>query len=359
MTRTTAILCPSAKASPHAAPYDAGLSDWVNAGMDDARVKVFVGLRGSNTLDCLLAVRDGLCACGMDEARLVLIDFEDARFRRLKTADDVLDYLGRLPPSAAPRYLFLVSVCRIMRHTALLRTLQGRSGEWNVWVAASTAHVVGEGDPFTPYPWMVVRRIWTDLDAPRAPDESKFVWGQVFLDAVARSVRRPDVRALGSILEYLSDHLAERTTLREAAQGLAGFGYELSANSVRFYRQVLEQCFIIDASECYDVFERRVLPKCGVRLFWTDLGLRAWRFGPAETFEAERVALNRLYLQLRWTHADVYTPIGSDADFVTVEPDGELREWRVNDGKTLDFRAFRAVYGGGGVFSSKEQNEGC
>ena len=321
---------------------------WAQDGLTDPRIKVFVGLRGSNTTECLLAVRDGLRARGVDESRLVVIDFEDPRFRRLKTASDVLAYLDRLPKAAAPRYLFLVSACRVIHHAALLRTLQGRSDEWNVWLAASTAHVTGEGNPFVPYPWMTVRRIWADIDVVRTPEESSSVWGQCYLDAVARSMRSPDVRALGSILEFISDHLGERTTLREIAKSLDAFGYGLSANSVRFYRQVLEQCFIVDASESFDVFERCVLPKGGVRLFWTDLDLRAWRFGAAETFEPERVALNRLYLNLRRAYENVYTPIGCEADFVTVEADGKLRTWSVNEEESLAIREFRAFYGGGG-----------
>ena len=264
---------------------------WALDGLTDPRVKVFAGLRGSDTTGHLLAVRDGLRWRGVDESRLVVIDFENPRFRRLKTAADVLDYLGQLAKSDELRYLFLVSVCRVMHHAELLRTLQKRSDEWNVWLAASTAHVTGEGNPFVPYPWMTVRRVWTDIDVVRTPEEASAVWGQCFLDAVARSMRSPDVRALGSILEFISDHLGERTTLREIAKSLEGFGYGLSANSVRFYRQVLEQCFIVDVSETFDVFARCVLPKGGVRLFWTDLDLRAWRFGAAETFEPERVAL--------------------------------------------------------------------
>ena len=320
-------------------------SHWARDGLTDPRVKVLAGLRGADVSGHLLSVRDGLREHGVDESRLVVIDFEDARFRRLKTADNVMEYLGGLAESAAPRYLFLISCCRIMHHTDLLRTLQGQGGKWNVWVAAYTAHVVGDGDPFRQYPWMTVRRVWTDPDLVRTPAESKLVWCEVFQDAIARSVRSPDVRALDYIAEHLSRHLGEQTTLREIAAALQGFGYGVSANSVRFYRGVLEQCYLVDASYAYDVFERRVLPKLGVRMFWTDLGLRAWRFGPADEFETERVALARLYLKLRRAHSRVYTPVGHDADFVTIEPSGELRYWSVSEDEAPGIREFRASLG--------------
>lgn len=325
---------------------------WALDGLTDPRVKVFAGLRGSDTTGHLLAVRDGLRWRGVDESRLVVIDFENPRFRRLKTAADVLDYLGQLAKSDELRYLFLVSVCRVMHHAELLRTLHGRGDRWNVWVAASTAHVVGDGDPFSQYPWMTVYRVWTDPDVKRTPEQLQLVCGQVYLDAIARSVRSPDLRAISAVAEFLSDHLGERTPLRDIASALHDYGYGISANSVRFYRNVLEQCYLIDASEAFDVFERRVLPKVGLRPFWTDLGMRAWCFGPADTFEAERVALNRLYLKLRRTHDKVYTPTGHDADFVTVEPNGELLYWSVNDEEAIAIRAFRKFFwwgGGGGI----------
>ncbi len=125
-------------------------------------------------------------------------------------------------------------------------------------------------------------------------------------------------------------------------------GRAIAANSIRAYRKALELCYLVEASEVFDVFEKRVIPKCGVRLFYTDLALRAWRFGAAPTFEAERVALNELYLELRRTHEKVYTPYGREADFVTVEADGTLRDWHVNCNKDVDVCVFRAVSGGGG-----------
>ena len=79
------------------------LMDWAAAHLEDARVKAIVGVRGANKTGALLAVRDWLRARGVEEARLVSLDFEDVRFRHFATADDVLCHLEDLPPCAAPR----------------------------------------------------------------------------------------------------------------------------------------------------------------------------------------------------------------------------------------------------------------
>lgn len=114
------------------------LMDWAAAHLEDARVKAIVGVRGANKTGALEAVRNLLRARGVDAARLVSIDFEDVRFRHLKTADDVLAFLHRLPGCSMPCYLFLDEISRVGAHAELLRRLHELSA-WNVWVASSTA----------------------------------------------------------------------------------------------------------------------------------------------------------------------------------------------------------------------------
>lgn len=62
---------------------DPGLAKWVQAGQDDARVKMIVGVRGANKTGVLRAVRNWLRTRGVEGARLVDIDFEDVRSRHL------------------------------------------------------------------------------------------------------------------------------------------------------------------------------------------------------------------------------------------------------------------------------------
>lgn len=107
-----------------AALNDSGLSNWVHAGLDDARVKVLVGVRGANKTGALLAVRDWLRARGVEEARLVSLDFEDVRFRHFATADDVLCHLEDLPPCAAP----VVGGIRERAGTGFLPPLSDKAG---------------------------------------------------------------------------------------------------------------------------------------------------------------------------------------------------------------------------------------
>lgn len=182
------------------------LMDWAAAHLEDARVKAIVGVRGANKTGALEAVRNLLRARGVDAARLVSIDFEDVRFRRLKTADDVLAFLHRLPGCAMPRYLFLDEISRVGAHAELLRRLH----ELPAWNASSTATAVGAGDEaFRPYPWICAFRQWTDPHLSRSPCELERIWCQIFMRDVACCVNHPDIRAKEALAEFLSDHLGE------------------------------------------------------------------------------------------------------------------------------------------------------
>lgn len=196
-----------------------------------------------------------------------------------------------------PRYLFLDEISRVGEHAELLRRLHELPA-WNVWVASSTATAVGAGDEaFRPYPWVCAFRQWTDPHLSRSPCELERIWCQIFMRDVACCVNHPDIRAKEALAEFLSDHLGERTTLREVAAELRVCGRAIAANSIRAYRKALELCYLVEASEVFDVFEKRVIPKCGVRLSYTDLALRAWRFGAAPTFEASPNAISSVLSQ--------------------------------------------------------------
>ena len=326
-----------------AALNDSGLSNWVHAGLDDARVKVLVGVRGANKTGALLAVRDWLRARGVEEARLVSLDFEDVRFRHFATADDVLCHLEDLPPCAAPRFLFLDEVCRIGHAAELLRRLS-RMSDWNVWVASSTSCVLGEGASACPSDRFSVLRVWPNPGGVRSRQVLSRIWSMIFMRDIAYGVIHPDVRALEALTEYFSDHLGEVKTLREIASELVVYGRRISANSIRAYRKELESVYLLEVSEVYDTFERCVVKGAGARMFCADLELRAWRYGPAPEYEASRVALNTLYLRLRRTYDKVYTPRDKDADFLTLEPDGTPRLWSVAFGSAQE-QAFFHPFG--------------
>lgn len=333
------------KASVGAAFRAFAFTTWVYAGLDDRRVKVIVGLRGTGKSKTLLAIMNLLRERGVRDSQMVHVDFGDISLRRFQTMPDVLGHLQSLPEEGGVRHLFLNDVSRTGWHSALLRRLSEMEG-WNVWAASSTSGAVGEGDPFTPYAWVSTFRVWSNPNLPRPRSVLRTNWALILLRDLDAGAAHCAIRAQEALAGYFSDHLGELNSLREIALEMNARGCEMSTNTIRAYRRSLESVYLIETTEVYDTFEQRVVKNCCGRVFWTDLDLRCWRFGAAPEHEAARVAMNVLYLQLRATYAHVYTPSDRSADFVTIEKDGRCRRWMapIEDAAAA---AFLRMRGGG------------
>ena len=338
----------SQKACVDAAFCEPAFMEWVSAGFGDSRVKVIVGLRGTGKSKALRAIMALLRARGVSDSRMVFIDFGDALTWRFKKMTDVLDYLRALPDEGLPRHLFVNEISRIGWHAKLLRHL-GSLENWNVWAASSTSGAVGGGEPFMPYTWVSIFRVWSRPNVPRPRSILRMNWNQIFLRDLDAGVAHNEIRAKEALAGYYSDHLGELNPLREIALEMNARGCEISTNTIRAYRRSLESVYLIEVTDVYDVFEGRVVKNCCGRVFWTDLDLRTWRFGRASDYEDARVAMNVLYLQLRKTYANVYTPHNQAADFVTIEKNGACRYWTTPIADAVAAQFLRAHRGGGGV----------
>jgi len=306
---------------------DAAFANWVRQGLNSTKVKVLVGLRGTAKSNHLRTLREWLVrSAGVSPARVVMLDCEDAHFRQFKSADDIVEYLREIPlEPSGPNYLLLDEIGRIVWHAELLERLQSLA-DWNVWVASSTAHALRR-DGSDPYAGLLVYRVWTDPDQPRTLNTLERIWCQILMRDVICVSYHPDIRAIEALAEYCSDHLGEAPSSRDVSRELSVDGRHLSPNTILAYYKTLVDAYLIEEAPYYDSFEQRVLTGKPGTVFFTDLELRLWRFGPAPEREPERVELNRLYLRLRRTYERVYVPNDGSADFITLDPDGTERTW--------------------------------
>jgi len=305
---------------------DASLRLWIEKGMDDPRVKAIVGVRGSSKTRILNAIRSYIISSGVSESQVVILDFEDSRFRRFKTESDVVGYLEQFPTSQQ-NYLFLDEIGMVGWHAELLDRLQNLKG-WSIWLTASTAHAIGTKSEKSRKDIMLYR-VWPDSRVPRSHIELERSWCQIFMRDVVSGNLHTDIRAIEALAEYYSDHLAEVKSLQDISTGLKFSGRAISRTSVSTYRQALIDAYLIEVSEIYDVFEKSVVKSISGRVFYTDLELRKWRYGDSPENDATRTALNRFYLSLRKKYAKVYTPRDNDADFVTIDVGGKIRLWHM------------------------------
>ena len=301
------------------------LSQWIQAHRSQKIVKFIVGIRGMEKSQVLRK-------CLPND--VVRIDFDDPKWRRLKTAADVIAYLngrGTRPacpdsPTACP--LILEEPGRIFGHTMLLRTLV-ESGKWNVFVVASNRHVIEDMREYWPEGQLAQFRIWRRVGRPRSEEYLFAVWNTIFVRDVADGIEGCDVRRFAALAEYYSDHIGAVVSNRRIAKVLVTRGRKRCDRTVGLMRKALEKAYIIEFCECYDAFEDVVI-KNMPKVFWTDLEIRDFRFGSAPDEEDRRHALNRLYLDLRYKYERVYWPRDhKEADFLTIDAKGKHELWSV------------------------------
>ena len=305
---------------------------WFRANCLNDMVKAVVGIRGSNKTAVMNMMLRELRRITPD-TDIIIVDFADAAARHLKTPAAVMEYLGGAGASKKRRHLVLHELGLLFNHGELLRKLM-QSGRWNIWLSASNAHVISEEALGSLCSKVVSFRVWTDANEVRSPEVLRGIWGTIFMRDVISGRVYSDIRAKELLAEYYSDHLGDAVSAREVSAELTVNGRRLSANTISAYRAALENAFLIERSEIYNVFEHCVV-KAGGRVFFTDLELRNWRFGASPEGEERRLALNRAYIHLRRRYEKVYTPCDYDADFVTFESNGSHQFWQADYASTV------------------------
>ena len=216
----------------------------------------------------------------------------------MKTAADVIAYLngrGTRPacpdsPTACP--LILEEPGRIFGHTTLLRTLV-ESGKWNVFFVASNRHVIDDMREYWPEGKIAQFRVWRRVGRPRSEADLFAIWNAIFVRDVADGIETCDVRRFAALAEYYSDHIGAVVSNRRIANVLVSRGSKRCDRTVALMRKALEKAYMIEFCECYDWFEDVVI-KNMPKVFWTDLEIRDFRFGPAPDMVgrvAPRIAL--------------------------------------------------------------------
>ena len=242
------------------------LSQWIQAHSSQKIVKFIVGIRGMEKSQVLRK-------CLPKD--VVSIDFDDPKWRRLKTAEDVIAYLdgahaGRvtLPtvgrgdltapdsPTACP--LILEEPGCVFGHTTLLRTLV-ESGKWNVFVVTSNRHVIEDVREYWPEGKIAQFRVWRRVGRPRSEADLFAIWNAIFVRDVADGIETCDVRRFAALAEYYSDHIGAVISNRRIASALVTRGTKQSDRTVALMRKALEKAYIVEFCECYDWFEDVVI----------------------------------------------------------------------------------------------------
>lgn len=303
-------------------PVVAAVEAWMRESADERdRVKVLCGVRGSWKSVLFSRFRTRLLEEGTDPDEVVYVNFETMHFRRLKTSADVLRFLSVYRTDRV-RHLFLDGVTRLNEFSRLFPALLA-SGRWNVWMTTSNRKCVEMVADHA-----LVHHTFPPRLGARDPATLERLWNTMFLLDVPFGQRHIDLRSHAALIEYLSDHMGEELTARGISRDLQAHGVTISPNSVKSYVAALDDAYMLLVLECWDLFEDCVVGPA-LKIFASDLEMRAHRFGAYPPAEAWRDRLSELALRLAREYPRVYFTREPGVDFVTFDAAGHLRRWSV------------------------------
>lgn len=292
-------------------------------------LKILAGIRGAGKTHALRGLIDDLRGQGVDEANIVLLDFESPQMRHVKTHADVMEIIKKRKASGKV-YVFLDEITGLLDFEILMGVLFGHK-ELDITIATSNRRLLTDTVKTYFKGRMSALRVGAPRERTRDAAEIQRVWSTLFLRDVLGGHYLADATAQERLAEFFSDRLGEQLSLRRVAGSLVIDGRKLHPNTIGTYTEALLGSYLIEAAPIYDVFERYVM-NTGNRYFWTDPELRMNRFGPSPDFESERAAYNEAYLRLRRKHGTVMCIRSNDtfADFVVFQANGEpeVKKWK-------------------------------
>lgn len=287
-------------------------------------LKVIYGIRGCGKSAAVDRIISDLIAKGVKEENVIRFDFEDPRMRHVKTYREVMSIL-KARKAEGRCYVFLEELTSLLDYEVLMGVLYGLK-DYDLTVTDSSLKIFGS-DVIKYFEGRMVRQRMHAPDWNRDRGELQRVWGMLLINDVLGGHVLADATAEQRLAEFLSDRMGELLSLRKISQSLDINGHKLHPNTVAEYLRALTDACLIESVPVYDMFEGVVM-NVGTRYFWTDLALRAARYGEAPEMERERRAYAERYLALRLKHDKVMCTRSDSffADFVVEGLNGRKEE---------------------------------
>lgn len=342
---------------------------------DKRLVKVVTGVRRCGKSTVLAMFREELRERNPG-ANFVVLDFERAEDRGIRTADALYEKVSGALVQGGKNYVFLDEVQHVERFEEAVDALYARE-DCDLYVTGSNSrllsseistllsgrHVEIKMQPLSFSEFLSARRGKRGADVAGAwrdyvrfgsfpyvtefiPDEEAVdiylegLYNTIVMKDVVQRRKISDPSLLERIVRYLFDNIGNVTTVKGVCEALSAGGRKVAPQTVDHYVDGLREAFIVMKAERYDLRGKELL-KTGAKYYASDMGLRRHVLGGVVR-DYGRILENLVYLELLRRGREVHVgtaPGDGEIDFVAVMPGG-LEYWQVaatvRDEATLD-----------------------
>lgn len=349
---------------------------------DKKIIKVVTGVRRCGKSKLLEMYRKWLLEQGVEEERIVSINFEDLDFEDLTDYKKLHTYLKEHLLKDNMTYIFLDEIQNVEQFPKVVDSLYIKDNV-DIYITGSNAHMLSseiatllsgryiqiEMLPLSFKEYMISTGSMNDrgikyvdylqnssfpytLELEGQSDEIRSYLEGLYNTIVVKDIinhsKISEPRMLKSILKFIFDNIGNPLSSKKIADTMTSSGRRIDTRTVEKYLDALTESYIIYQAKRYNIKGKQYL-KTLEKYYVVDIGLRLMLLG-SKQIDAGRILENIVYLELLRRGYDVY--VGKvdefEVDFVAQNGKGTTYfqvALSVRDEKTLEreLRSLRAI----------------
>lgn len=340
---------------------------------DKKIIKVVTGVRRCGKSKLLEMYRKWLLEQGVEEERIVSINFEDLDFEDLTDYKKLHTYLKEHLLKDNMTYIFLDEIQNVEQFPKVVDSLYIKDNV-DIYITGSNAHMLSseiatllsgryiqiEMLPLSFKEYMISTGSMNDrgikyvdylqnssfpytLELEGQSDEIRSYLEGLYNTIVVKDIinhsKISEPRMLKSILKFIFDNIGNPLSSKKIADTMTSSGRRIDTRTVEKYLNALTESYIIYQAKRYNIKGKQYL-KTLEKYYVVDIGLRLMLFG-SKQIDAGRILENIVYLELLRRGYDVY--VGKvdefEVDFVAQNGKGTTYfqvALSVRDEKTLE-----------------------
>ena len=330
---------------------------------DKKLIKVITGIRRAGKSTLFQLYIEKLNKQGVSKANIILVNMEHPNFRKIKTADDLYDYIESRLSISGRNYVFIDEIQQVNDFQQAADWLYARD-DVDLYITGSNAYLLsGELATLLSGRYVEIRmqplsfkeyvsifpngqdkdRLFSSylenssfpgvLELNRKQDRHAYlegIYNTILVKDIMDRSRIVNTSMLKSVIEFMFDNIGNLVSSNKIANTRQSAGRKISVPTVESYLTALANSFVLYRAGRYDIKGKQRLAT-GYKYYVADIGLRYFLLGSSKN-DLGHILENIVYLELIRRRYEVYVGKNdeTEVDFVAIDENGMKEYYQVS-----------------------------
>ena len=330
---------------------------------DKKLIKVITGIRRAGKSTLFQLYIEKLNKQGVSKANIILVNMEHPNFRKIKTADDLYNYIESRLSISGRNYVFIDEIQQVNDFQQAADWLYARD-DVDLYITGSNAYLLsGELATLLSGRYVEIRmqplsfkeyvsifpngqdkdRLFSSylenssfpgvLELNRKQDRHAYlegIYNTILVKDIMDRSRIVNTSMLKSVIEFMFDNIGNLVSSNKIANTMQSAGRKISVPTVESYLTALENSFVLYRAGRYDIKGKQRLAT-GYKYYVADIGLRYFLLGSSKN-DLGHILENIVYLELIRRRYEVYVGKNdeTEVDFVAIDENGMKEYYQVS-----------------------------